>query len=111
VQTVAEVVQARAVAAGFELLDLAGHSLNRGALTTGMKRGIRPAKLKRLGRHGSFDVLGDYLEFGDLFEGYPQTSGVGPLAAFASWLAHRRPAADLDWTDSASAPSARCSAP
>ena len=30
-----------------------------------------PAKLKRLGRHKSFDVLGEYLEFGDLFEGHP----------------------------------------
>lgn len=38
---------------------------------TGMDRGERPAKLKRLGRHRSFDVLGEFLEFGDLFEGYP----------------------------------------
>jgi integrase len=74
-QTVAQVVQARAVAAGFALRDLGGHSLKRGALTTGMERGIHPAKLKRLGRHKSFDVLGEYLEFGDLFEGHP-LSGV-----------------------------------
>jgi integrase len=74
-QTVAQVVQARAVAAGFGLRDLGGHSLKRGALTTGMDRGIHPAKLKRLGRHKSFDVLGEYLEFGDLFEGHP-LSGV-----------------------------------
>ena len=74
-QTVAQVVQARAVAAGFGLRDLGGHSLKRGALTTGMERGIHPAKLKRLGRHKSFDVLGEYLEFGDLFEGHP-LSGV-----------------------------------
>ena len=74
-QTVAHIVQARAVAAGFGLRDLGGHSLKRGALTTGMDRGIHPAKLKRLGRHKSFDVLGEYLEFGDLFEGHP-LSGV-----------------------------------
>ncbi len=74
-QTVAQVVQARAVAAGFGLRDLGGHSLKRGALTTGMDRGIHPAKLKRLGRHKTFDVLGEYLEFGDLFEGHP-LSGV-----------------------------------
>jgi integrase len=74
-QTVAQVVQARAVAAGFGLRELGGHSLKRGALTTGMDRGIHPAKLKRLGRHKSFDVLGEYLEFGDLFEGHP-LSGV-----------------------------------
>ena len=38
-----------------------------------MDRGEHPAKLKRLGRHKSFDVLGEYLEFGDLFEGHPLT--------------------------------------
>ena len=74
-QTVAQVVQARAVAAGFGVRDLGGHSLKRGALTTGMERGIHPAQLKRLGRHKSFDVLGEYLEFGDLFESHP-LSGV-----------------------------------
>ena len=74
-QTVAQVVQARAVAAGFGLRDLGGHSLKRGALTTGMDRGVHPAKLKRLGRHKSFDVLGEYLEFGDPFDGHP-LSGV-----------------------------------
>ena len=47
--------------------------LKRGALTTGMDRGIHPAKLKRLGRHKSFDLLGEYLEFGDLFDGHPLT--------------------------------------
>jgi len=65
-QTVAQIVKARAMAAGFAWGDLGGHSLKRGALTTGMDRGIHPAKLKRLGRHKSFDVLGEYLEFGDL---------------------------------------------
>ena len=70
-QTVAQVVQARAMAAGFDRRDLGGHSLKRGALTTGMERGVHPAKLKRLGRHKSFDVLGEYLEFGDPFDGHP----------------------------------------
>lgn len=72
-QTVAQIVQVRAIAAGFGRRDLGGHSLKRGALTTGMDRGVHPAKLKRLGRHKSFDVLGEYLEFGDLFEGHPLT--------------------------------------
>jgi integrase len=74
-QTVALIVQARAMAAGFARRELGGHSLKRGALTTGMDRGVHPARLKRLGRHKSFAVLGDYLEFGDLFEGHP-LSGV-----------------------------------
>jgi integrase len=70
VQTVAQIVRARAVAAGFGLRDLGGYSLKRGALTTGMDRGILPAKLKWLGRHKSFDMLSEYLESGDLFEGH-----------------------------------------
>ncbi len=74
-RSIADIIQARAVAAGFGRRDLAGHSLKRGALTTGMDRGIHPAKLKRLGRHKSFDVLGEYLEFGDPFDGHP-LSGV-----------------------------------
>jgi site-specific recombinase XerC len=69
--TVAAIVQARAADAGFGGRDFGGHSLKRGALTTGMERGIHPADLKRLGRHKSFDVLGEYLEFGDLFERHP----------------------------------------
>jgi len=72
---VAAIVKSRAIAAGFGGRDFGGHSLKRGALTTGMDRGVHPAKLKRLGRHKSFDVLGEYLEFGDLFEGHP-LSGV-----------------------------------
>lgn len=73
--TVARIVQRRAAATGFGLRELGRHSLKRGALTTGMQRGVRPAKRNRLGRHKSFDVLGEYLEFGDLFEGHP-LSGV-----------------------------------
>ncbi len=69
--TVAAIVQARATDAGFGGRDFGGHSLKRGALTTGMERGVHPADLKRLGRHKSFDVLGEYLEFGDLFERHP----------------------------------------
>ena len=70
-QSVALIIQRRAMAAGFGRRDLGGHSLKRGALTTGMERGVHPARLKRLGRHKSYDVLGEYLEFGDLFDGHP----------------------------------------
>lgn len=69
--TVARIVQQRAEAAGFARHELGGHSLKRGALTTGMERGAHPARLRRLGRHRSYAVLGEYLEFGDLFEGHP----------------------------------------
>ncbi|MGG5889781.1 site-specific integrase [Falsiroseomonas sp. HC035] len=70
-QSVGDIVQARAAAAGFDPAAFGGHSLKRGALTTGMSRGAHPAQLKRLGRHKRFDTLGEYLEFGDLFEGHP----------------------------------------
>jgi hypothetical protein len=36
-----------------------------------MTQPAHAAQLKRLGRHKTFDVLGEYLEFGDLFEGHP----------------------------------------
>ena len=70
-QSVTLILQRRAMIAGFSRYDLGSHSLRRGALTTGMDRGAHPARLKRLGRHKSYDVLGEYLEFGDLFEGHP----------------------------------------
>lgn len=74
-RSIARIVQARAAAAGFAGREFGGHSLKRGALSAGMAAGAHAAQLKRLGRHKSFDVLGEYLEFGDLFEGHP-LSGV-----------------------------------
>ena len=70
-RSIARIVQARAAAAGFGRLEFGGHSLKRGALTTGMQQKAHAAQLKRLGRHKTFDVLGEYLEFGDLFESHP----------------------------------------
>jgi integrase len=70
-RSIARIVQARAAAAGFVGGEFGGHSLKRGALSTGMQAGAHAAQLKRLGRHKSFDVLGEYLEFGNLFEGHP----------------------------------------
>ena len=69
--TVARIVQARAAAAGFDRAALGGHSLKRGALTTGMQRGVHPTRLKQLGRHKSYAVLDEYLELGDPFENHP----------------------------------------
>ncbi|MDC6684852.1 hypothetical protein N4Q63_27670, partial [Leclercia adecarboxylata] len=70
-RTVARIIQARAKAAGFDPASLGGHSLKRGALTTGMDRGVHPTRLKRLGRHKSYKVLDEYLEQGDPFESHP----------------------------------------
>jgi hypothetical protein len=48
-------------------LEFVGHSLERGALATGIEQKAHAAQLRRLGRHKSFE----YLEFGDLFERHP----------------------------------------
>jgi site-specific recombinase XerC len=69
--TVARIVKLRAQAAGFDPAILGGHSLKRGAMTTGMDRGVHPTRLKQLGRHKTYAVLDTYLEFGDPFEGHP----------------------------------------
>jgi site-specific recombinase XerC len=69
-RAIADMVKVRAGAAGFKGSHFGGHSLKRGAITTGMQRRVHPADLKRLGRHKTFDTLGEYLEFGDLFENH-----------------------------------------
>lgn len=70
-RSIGRIVQARAEAAGFAGREFGGHNLKRGALSAGMAAGAHAAQLKRLGRHKSFDVLGEYLEFGNLFDGHP----------------------------------------
>ena len=70
-KSIGRIVQTRATAAGFAGHEFGGHSLKRGALSTGMQLGAHAAQLKRLGRHKSFDVLGEYLEFGNLFDNHP----------------------------------------
>ena len=70
-RSIGRIVQARAAAAGFVGREFGGHSLKRGALSAGMELGAHAAQLKRLGRHKSFDVLGEYLEFGNLFDNHP----------------------------------------
>ncbi len=67
---VARVVQDRAAAAGFDRGRMGGHSLKRGALTTGMDSNVHPTRLKRLGRHKSYDVLDGYLELGEPFDSH-----------------------------------------
>jgi len=69
-RSIARIVQARAQSVGFGRLEFGGHSLKRGALTSGMDASVNAVQLKRLGRHKSFEMLGEYLEFGDLFEGH-----------------------------------------
>ena len=70
-RSIGRIVQARAAAAGFVGREFGGHSLKRGALSAGMEAGAHAAQLKRLGRHKCFDVLGEYLEFGNLVDNHP----------------------------------------
>ena len=71
--SVARIIQARAATAGFDRTAVGSHSPNRGALSTGMDRGVHPTRLKQLGRHKTYAVLDVYLELGDPFEGHPLT--------------------------------------
>jgi len=73
-RSIARIVRARAAAVGFAGREFGGHSLKRGALSTGMQAGAHVAQLRRLGRHKSLDVLGEYMEFGNLFDGHPVSS-------------------------------------
>ena len=69
--TVARIIKTRAAKAGFDPDEVGGRSLKRGALTTGMDRGVHPTRLKQFGRHKSYAVLDEYLELGDPFDGHP----------------------------------------
>jgi hypothetical protein len=69
--TVARIIKARAAKAGFDGDAVGGHSLKRGALTTGMDPGVHPTRLKQFGRNKSYAVLDEYLELGDPFDGHP----------------------------------------
>ncbi|MTJ93980.1 MAG: tyrosine-type recombinase/integrase [Desulfovibrio sp.] len=69
--TVRRIVKRRGEAVGIDPETLGSHSLKRGAMTTGMENHAQPARLKRLGRHKSYAVMDEYLEFGDLFESHP----------------------------------------
>ena len=69
--TVARIIQSRAARAGFDPALLGGHSRKRGALRTGMARGVHPTRLKQRGRNKSDAVRDVYLALGDPFESHP----------------------------------------
>ena len=56
---------------GTQAIDPGTVARKRGAMTTGMDRGVHPTRLKQLGRHKSYAVLDEYLELGDPFEAHP----------------------------------------
>ena len=74
--TVARIIQARAASAGFDPTTFGGHSLKRGALSTGMDRGVHPTRLKQLGRHKTYAVLDVHLDLGEPSEGHTRRRAV-----------------------------------
>ncbi len=63
--TVRRIVKSRGAKVGLDPAILGSHSLKRGAMTKGMDANVHPARLKRLGRHKSYAVMDEYLEFGN----------------------------------------------
>lgn len=59
--TIAEIVQKRCAAVGLEG-DFAGHSLRRGAISTGAADGFDLLELKRFSRHRSLQVVETYID-------------------------------------------------
>ena len=69
-RAVAQVVQARAAAAGYDPRLFAGHSLRAGFITSGARAGGSIFKLKEVSRHRSTDVLVSYVRDAQIFEGH-----------------------------------------
>ena len=69
-RSIARIIQARAAAAGFGRASSPA-TASSAARSAPACSGRPRRQLKRLGRHKSFDVLGEYLEFGNLFDGHP----------------------------------------
>lgn len=69
-RSIACIVQQRATLAGLDAARFGGHSLRRGPLTAAARRRASIWKMQELGRYRSLDMLLDYVEPDDLFEGH-----------------------------------------
>ncbi len=67
-RSVAEIVKARAKAAGLDPAVFAGHSLRAGFLTSAARAGASVWKMQEQSRHKSLDVLSGYVRSARLFE-------------------------------------------
>lgn len=67
-RSVAEIVKARAKAAGLDPAEFAGHSLRAGFLTSAARAGASVWKMQEQSRHKSLDVLSGYVRSARLFE-------------------------------------------
>lgn len=68
--SIATIIKRRCQAAGIEG-DFSGHSLRRGAITTGAQDGIDMMALKRFSRHHDYRVLEAYIEADEAFTKHP----------------------------------------
>lgn len=68
--SVVTIIKKRCQAAGIEG-DFSGHSLRRGAITTGAQDGLDLITLKRFSRHRDYRVLEAYIEEGEAFTKHP----------------------------------------
>ena len=67
-RSVAEIVKARAKAAGLDPALFAGHSLRAGFLTAAARAGASVWKMQEQSRHKSLNVLSGYVRSAQLFE-------------------------------------------
>jgi hypothetical protein len=57
--------------AGFDAAAFAGHSLRRGAISSGVAAGVHIARLKQFSGHASLKSLEEYVELDELRQNHP----------------------------------------
>jgi hypothetical protein len=57
--------------AGFDAAAFAGHSLRRGAISSGVAQGVHIARLKQFSGHASLKSLEEYVELDELRHNHP----------------------------------------
>jgi integrase len=57
--------------AGFDAVTFAGHSLRRGAISSGVAQGVHIARLKQFSGHASLKSLEEYVELDELRHNHP----------------------------------------
>jgi hypothetical protein len=68
---IALIVQKWTGRAGFDAATFAGHSLRRGAISSGVAAGVHIARLKQFSGHASLKSLEEYVELDELRHNHP----------------------------------------
>ena len=69
--SIALIVKRWTARAGFDGADFAGHSLRRGAISSGVAQGVHIARLKQFSGHASLKSLEEYVELDELRHNHP----------------------------------------